>query len=194
MSSKNIDTRQRILQATLALLEADKGKGVRMSDIARRAKLSRQAIYLHFASRADLLIATTLYLDEQKGAQERLAASRAAKTGIERLDAFIEAWASYIPHIYPSAKALLAMSETDEEAAKAWRARMQDMREGCQAAINALARDGTLTTDFSRDQATDVLWTMLSVRNWEQWTHDCGWSQDDYTKIIKATARRIFVV
>lgn len=193
MSSDNPQTRTRILKATLELLEASAGNGVRMTDIARRAGISRQALYLHFSTRAQLLIATTYYLDDLLGQEERLVASRAARTGLERLDAFIEAWGAYIPEIHGIAKALMAMKETDDAAAQAWGDRMQDMRQGCQAAISALRDDHMLLPDHSPDQATDILWTMLSVRNWEQLTIDCGWSQQRYIETLKSLARRIFV-
>ena len=193
MSSDNLETRYRILQATLDLLEAGQGKGVRMTDIAKRAGISRQAVYLHFATRAQLLIAATIYLDELKGSDERLVPSRAAPSGTERLDAFIEAWGAYIPEIYGVARALLAMRDTDHAAAEAWDQRMRDMREGCEAAIEALHRDGMLSSDQSPAQATDILWTMLSVRNWEQLTVDCGWPQQQYVETLKALARRLFV-
>jgi AcrR family transcriptional regulator len=194
MSSDNSGTRDRILKAALKLLEASQGKGVRMTDIAKRAGISRQALYLHFSTRAELLIATTYYLDEVKGVEERLVPSRTAQSGIERLDAFIEAWGTYIPEIYGIAKALLAMRDTDEAAAEAWDERMQDMREGCEAAINALNRDKMLSPDHSPNQATDILWTMLSVRNWEQLTIECAWPQEIYIETLKSLARRIFVV
>ncbi len=193
MSSHNSETRNRILKAALKLLEASQGKGVRMTDIAKRAGLSRQALYLHFSTRAELLIAATDYLDEMKGVEERLVASRTARTGIERLDAFIEAWGSYIPEIHGIAKALLAMKDSDEAAAKAWDTRMRDMRQGCEAAIGALNRDNMLLPDHSPNQATDILWTMLSVRNWEQLTIECGWPQERYIETLKSLARRIFV-
>lgn len=193
MSSENSGTRNRILKASLELLEASQGQGVRMTDIARRAGISRQALYLHFSTRAELLIATTHYLDALKGSDERLVPSRTAQTGIERLDAFIEAWGGYIPEIYGIAKALLALRDTDEAAATAWDERMQDMREGCEVAIRALDRDNALSPDHSPDQATDILWTMLSVRNWEQLTIDCGWSQEKYIETLKSLGRRIFV-
>ncbi len=193
MSSDNPGTRNRILKAALKLLEASQGKGVRMTDIAKRAGITRQALYLHFSTRAELLIATTHYLDEVKGIEERLVPSRAAQSGIERLDAFIEAWGAYIPEIYGIAKALLAMRDTDEAAAAAWDERMQDVREGCEAAISALNSDKILSPDHSPNQATDILWTMLSVRNWEQWTIECGWPQEKYIETLKSLARRIFV-
>lgn len=193
MSSDNPETRVRILQAALELLEGSRGKGVRMTDIAKRAGITRQALYLHFATRAALLIATTHYLDEIKGTEERLLPSRTAGSGVERLDAFIEAWGAYIPEIYGIAKALLAMKDTDAAAAKAWDERMQDMREGCAAAIEALQRDRMLSPAQSPDRATDILWTLLSVRNWEQLTIDCGWPQQRYIATLKSLARRIFV-
>ena len=165
-----------------------------MSDIARRAGITRQALYLHFATRAELLVATTHYLDELKGTEDRLAASRAASSGVKRLDAYIEAWGGYIPEVYGVARALLAMRDTDEAAAAAWDQRMQDMREGCEAAIKALKADNMLSPDHSPKQATDILWTMVSVRNWEQLTIECGWSQKKYVQTLKSLARRIFVV
>ena len=193
MSSGNPTTRERLLKASLELLEESQGRGVRMGDIAKRAGISRQAVYLHFATRADLLIATTHYLDALKGTEARLQASRTAPSGIARLDAFIEAWGNYIPEIYGIAKALLAMRDTDAEAAQAWDQRMRDMREGCEAAIAALDRDGTLSADHTPDQATDILWTLLSVRNWEQFTQGCGWSQERYVETLKSLTRRLFV-
>jgi len=191
MSSKNLDTRNRILESTWRLLEADPANAVRMSDIAREAGISRQAVYLHFPKRADLLIATTRYLDEVKDVDARLAASRSAATGLGRLDAFIEAWGNYIPEIYGVAKALIAMRNTDQEADMAWKDRMQAVRNGCEAAVKALAQDGLLTPELTPRHATDLLWTILSVRNWEQLTGECDWSQEQYIGLLKASARRM---
>lgn len=194
MSSEVPQTRTRILDTALALLEAGDANGVRMADIAKQTGISRQAVYLHFGTRVELLIAATLYLDEVKGVEDRLAPSRAAETGITRLDAFIEAWGNYIPEIYGVAKALLVLKDTgDTAAAAAWDGRMQAVREGCAAAIDALAIDGVLTPDLPRNRATDLLWTLLSVRNWEQLTEECGWSQKNYIAAMKVQARRLFV-
>ena len=105
MSSKNIDTREKILKAAWRLLESEPAAMVRMSDIAKKTGISRQAVYLHFPTRADLLIATARYLDEVNQVDARLAASRAAERGIDRLNLFIEAWGNYIPHVHGVCKA-----------------------------------------------------------------------------------------
>jgi len=185
----NPNTRTRILNAAWKLLETG-GSKVRMSDIAKAAGVSRQAVYLHFPSRAELLVATTRHIDEEKDVDARLAASRSATSGRKRLELFIEAWGGYIPEIYGVGRALMAMQDDDEEAWRAWDDRMQAVRHGCEAAVRALAADGTLRPDLTTDAATDLLWTLLSVRNWEQLTCQAGWSQEDYIERIKDLAVR----
>ena len=164
-----------------------------MTDIAKEAGVSRQALYLHFPTRSELLVATTLYIDDVKDVDARLARSRSAKTGTERLDAFIEAWGNYIPEIYGVGKALMSMQDTDDAAKLAWGGRMQAVRHGCRAAIDALERDGRLTPEHSPAHATDILWTLLSVRAWEHLTIDCGWPQPLYIEKTKLLARRTLV-
>ena len=191
MSSEPEDTRTRILNAALKLLEA--GEKTRMTDIARAAGISRQALYLHFETRADLLIAVTRHVDVLNNSDDLLAASRAAETGVARLDAYIEAWGGYIPVVYKVAKPIMAMAETDEAARAAWDERMAAMRHGCAAAVEALARDGRLRSEFDTETATDILWAQLSVPTWEALTAQCGWSQADYVARQKLIARRLLV-
>lgn len=193
MSSRDLQTRERILIATVEMLEQHAGRGVRMGDIARAAGISRQAVYLYFGSRAELLEATTKYRDEVLDLDRRLAPSRAAASGVERLARYIEFWGNYIPEIYGVAKALLLVRDTDEAAAAAWQDRMLAMRDGCRAAIEALHADGRLAPGWTPKRATDVLWTMLSVPNWENLTAECGWSTEQYVRWMKTVARRTFV-
>lgn len=193
MSSKNLETRTRILVATVEMLEEHGGRGVRMGDIAKAAGITRQAVYLHFASRADLLVAATKYLDEVLDVDRRLAPSRAATSGVERLALYIDCWGNYIPEIYGVAKALLLAQDTDEAAAAAWKDRMLAMRDGCRAAIDALHADGKLASEWTPQRATDALWTMLLVPNWENLTIECGWSTEQYVRWMKTLARRTFV-
>ena len=193
MSSENIETRTRILEATVRMLEEHGGRGVRMGDIAQAAGISRQAVYLHFASRAELLVAATRYLDEILDVDRRLAPSRAATSGVERLSLYIDCWGHYIPEIYGVAKALLLAQDTDEAAAAAWKDRMLAMRDGCRAAIDALHSDGTLASGWTPKIATDALWTMLLVPNWENLTVECGWSTQEYVRWMNMVARQTFV-
>ena len=193
MSSEKTETRTRILEATIRILEESGGRGVRMGDIAKETGISRQAVYLHFASRTELLVAAIRYTGDRLDVDSRLAPSRAAQTGVERLRLYIEFWGNYIPEIYGMAKALMMAQDTDEAAAAAWRDRMWAMRDGCRAAIDALHADGTLAKGWTRPKATDALWTMLLVPNWENLTIECGWSTKEYIRWMNEVAHRTFV-
>ena len=177
MSSEQ--TKTRILETTWKVLETRIDKN-RMSDIATAVGISRQALYLHYPTRAELLIATTKHIDKVKKVNQRLELSRAAGSGIERLHFFIKAWGGYIPEIHGISVALRNMRENDKAAAEAWDERMQAVRHGCQAAVRAIEKDGKLKSDLSEQVATDILWTLLTVENWEKLVLDCTWSQSEY--------------
>ncbi len=188
MSIEATPTRDRILDASLALLTGGSADKVRMTDVAKAAGISRQALYLHFRTRTELLVATTLHLDQIKGRDTRLAPVRAATTGMDRLRLWVQAWAGYIPEIHGLARALMVQADRDAEAAAAWAARMEDMHQGCRATVDMLARDGMLRPDLTPDRAADLLWMLLSVRNWEALCEARGWSQPDYAALVERLA------
>lgn len=70
---------------------------------------------------------------------------------------------------------------------------MQAVRHGCDAAVKALKDDGDLLANHAPKEATDILWTLLSVQNWDQLTRKSGWSQKRYVKNMKALARQVLV-
>lgn len=193
MSSEPINTKTRILDTTWKLLESGENQ-VRMSDIAKAVGISRQALYLHYPNRAELLVATTRHVDSVKDVDARLAPSRSATSGRDRLRAYIEAWGSYIPEIHGISVALRAMRHTDAEAAGAWDDRMAAMHHGCAAAIAAIQADGLLNPDLSEEAATDLLWTLLSVENWESLVRNSGWSQAEYLARMTALAEGALIV
>ena len=190
MSNAVPETRKRILEATLHLLEASEGRDVRISDIAEQARVTRQTLYHYFKTRSELLVETTFYVDELYDTPSRLVASRNAQTGVARLEAYVTAWADYIQEIYGVARALISLDDPD--ANSAWRIRMQDMWEGCEAAIKALKKDGHLNPDYSVKEASDLLWTLMSVRNWEHLRIDREWSQAKYVKHINSMTKQLF--
>ena len=193
MSSGSGETRERILAATWRLMEERRGKGVRLEDVARAAGISRQAVYLHFGSRTDLLVATARYADRTRGLRERLQPYLTAPSGVEALERFIDFWGGYLPEIHGLARALLDARATDEAAAAAWDDRMADVRRGCQRIVDGLARDGQLAPGWEITPAVDLLWAFFSIPVWEDLTFACGWTTEQYIRWMQITLRRTFV-
>ena len=194
MSSIKKDTRNKILTATWQLMEQRAGQGVSMSQIAKAAGVSRQALYLHFDSRTALMVATIRYVDEVKGLNERLKLFQQARGGVELLDACIDVWGNYIPEIYGIAKAMINTMDTDEASATAWNSCMSGLREMCVQIITALQDEGKLVPSWSAEEAVVIFWTMISVNNWQQLTVECGWSNAQYIHHMKLLLKRTFVL
>lgn len=192
MSTEDSNTRQRIMEQALRLLVDNRGKNVRMSDIAKAAGVSRQAIYLHFKSQTDLMVATVQFGDELNGAEELVEPWRNAQ-GVDKLDTWIEFWGNYVPRIFGVAKALMLARESDEAAAAAWDDRMQDVRKSCRKTMQELASNDLLSDAWTVKAASDLLWTMLSIPVWEQLTVSCSWSKKQYIDKMKALAHETFL-
>ncbi len=65
--------------------------------------------------------------------------------------------------------------------------------EVCRDIIERLHRDGTLAPGWSREEAADLLWTMLSIRNWESLTLERGWPTSRYVARMQELTKRVFV-
>ena len=193
-STQQPDTRTRILTAAWKLLEEQSGREVRMQDIARAAGISRQAVYIHFKSRAELLVATTHFVDKVRNVDERIRRWEASKTGVDRLEEWVEMWGNYIPEIHGVGKALMAVRETDEAANAAWNDRMTAVRTKCRETIEALDRDRMLTSEWTNDEAVDLLWSVVSVQSWEHLTRECGWSIEQYVRSMKKLLKRTLLI
>ncbi|MBD3666065.1 TetR/AcrR family transcriptional regulator [Sulfitobacter aestuariivivens] len=188
MSSTNLTTRARILKSTQDLLEAGRVTEVRMSDIAKLSGISRQALYLHFPNRADLLVATTRYLDEVHAIETVFDQRVVPAKGLDKLTEFVAVWGNYIPKIHGVGKALMAMMDGDAEARAAWDNRMTAVRRIAASVVESLQDEGRLSPELSKKEATDLLWTLVSVRNWESLRHDCRWSQKRYISHMERAA------
>ncbi len=183
MSRIQKETREKILQTTWSLLEDHPGQVIRLEDIARAAGVSRQAVYLHFGSRAELFIATARYVDEVHHLAEHIQRiQQACETGggVAGIREIIAFWGSYLPEIYKPSKALLALRETDEAAAAAWSDRMAGFYQGCLSTIQQVAQEGLLAPAWTIEMATEFFWALLSIEVWERLTIEHGWSQAHY--------------
>lgn len=193
MSRDESNTRSKILLATQHAMESDPARAPAMGAIAKAAGISRQALYLHFPSRAELFIETVRDLDRRLDTERKLLPVTQARTGTERLSAFIGGWAAHLPHIHGVVTALMRLKDSDEAVAATWDNRMQAIRSSCQTTVRMLHDEGRLRSEWSIETATDLLSTLLSVENWERLTLESGWTSDEYTERMRAITYRLLV-
>jgi hypothetical protein len=99
----------------------------------------------------------------------------------------------YIPEIYGLAKALLAMRETDPDAAAAWDDRLEALRQGWCSVLDCLVRERLLAPEWDLERAADTALAITSVLVWENLIMERGWSTDEYIVYMKKILRRILI-
>jgi AcrR family transcriptional regulator len=177
------DTRRRILMATWEVIE-ELGADIRVSDVAERADVSRQAIYLHFGDRANLLLALVAFMPETLGFQELLAHVFAAESGVEMLRRAVALHSTYSAKVDSVARVLEAAQFQDAALGAAWRDRMNRSRAAHRAIIERIAAEGRLADGWTVDEAADLIYTVTMQGPWRELTQELGWSPEEYTERI----------
>ena len=179
-----ISGKEKILEAALALIARRGGADITMAQVARAAGMSRQAVYLHFSDRAELFVALVRYTDERRGLEAEIQHIRNAPSGIEAMRRMVSLQARSNPIIWPPARALESVRRADPDVERAWQDRLQHRLAGCREMIRRVEKDGDLLPGIGIDAASDLLWTLTSLRMWEDLVVQRGWSPGKYEKYV----------
>jgi len=160
------------------------GADVTMAEIAKAAGMSRQAVYLHFADRADLLLALVRHTHEKFGVAQEIRKVEEAPTGIAAMREWVSLQVRLNPVIWPVARALEVVRRTDEAAERGWQDRQAHRLESCRQIAERLYKEAALRPSISQDAAADELWSIASLRTWEDLVLGRGWTAAEYEKRI----------
>ena len=170
----------RILDTALSLITKRGNAHVTMAQIAKAARVSRQAVYLHFADRAALMLAVARHVDDKLGVPDEIRRMSAAPTAIAMLDTMVSMQARLNPAIWAIARGLDAIRRTDPAVEQAWQDRLNDRLGGCRGIVARLRSEGSLRAGLDSAVAADLLWTLTSLRMWEDLVLERGWSAEQY--------------
>ncbi len=194
MSTQASNSRAAILEAARELFAAEGYQGASLERVARRAGVSRQAVYLHFGSKAGLLVELARHEHERSGI-----AALAERTVWSAPDAVaaLDAWVALIPAFASRSPGLIAALDaarrSDPDAATAWRDQSEDRLRGCRRLAAWLKRDGSLAPGWSVARAADLIWALASLELYEQLVTERGWSPERFTRHTREVLRRTLV-
>lgn len=190
MSRREPDTRTRILETARRLLEERGYYGVGVDEIAKAAGVSRQAVYLHFASKAQLLLATARHIDATGELPKLLEHVFAAPDALTALDRAVDLHLAYDTKILRFALLFDSARRTEKDADLAWQDRQKARHAFFRKLVEWLRRDGVLASDLTVAQAVDLWWTLQSHQMLEQLVGQRGWSKERYRSGLKRLLRR----
>src|SRR4029453_9881996 len=192
------------------------GPGVRLADVAERAGVSRQAVYLHFGDRSGLLVALVDFIDVSLGAVQLRAHIYGAATGVESLERWIETMRWYTAKINRVTWVLESSQDQDKGLAAAWRDRMGrrqarlrlivermpaegQLAEGgargprLRLIVERIAAEGQLAEGWSVEAAADLLYVITMPGPWRELTRELGWTAEQNTKHLTRLIRSAFL-
>jgi AcrR family transcriptional regulator len=174
------ETRAAILDAARGLFETHGFHAVGLEAVAKRAGVSRQAIYLHFDSKQALLDALHLHVNAQD-VEPEMRKVWVAPDALAGLDAFVAATAAAVPRFLRIFQALESASRVETVAATTFEPPRTGRRADCLRMATWLDDEGLLAPGLKRRDAGDILYNLASVWSYESLVVVCGWSPRRWT-------------
>ena len=178
--SSSLETRDRILDAALAIVRGNRGTSLTMGEVATQAGLSRQAVYLHFQDRTALLVAMALHADEMRDLPAKFAAIANAPSARAAVAALVSLRAADNPGAWPVERIFESLRHDDAVVEAAWQDRLAGSLAACRAIALRFQGEGALARHLSVDGAADLLSSLTSLAWWEELVIGRGWSAERY--------------
>jgi AcrR family transcriptional regulator len=151
-----------LLRAARELVEEHGMAATTMAAVAERAGVSRRAVYLHFASRADLISELFGYVNEVEDLEGRFAPVGEAPDAVAALEVFARRQAAFMARVLAVSRAVEREAGSDPDAARHWEAAMRWRYETNRALIRRLDEEGVLAPGWTVDTAADMLLALVS--------------------------------
>ena len=189
MPEEALGTRERILAVARRIVDQSGVSAATMKGVAKAAGVSRQAVYLHFSDRSQLLSALSDYIDEELGLGDWMFRIAALDDGVDMLRMLAQLRCQRSAGLASLVRSVENDRFRDEEAHMAWRRRHQvnvDWMEN--VIVRQLMLEGKLHNTWKREDAATFLVTLFSLRNWDDLTQAWGWSADQYIDVMLAAS------
>jgi AcrR family transcriptional regulator len=186
-------TRTALLAAARELVEQEGLGAMTMASIAERAGVTRRAVYLHFASRTDVVTALYEYVNEVEDVAGALQPVWRAPDAVAALDE----WARYLArrHVGLTAvgRAFQRVQGADPDAEPYWDLVIRDWHGSCKRLATWLADEGRLAPQWTVPTAADMLWALMSFDVLDGLTVQRHWSRRRLARRLALLFRSTFV-
>lgn len=186
-------TRVALLAATRSLIEEEGFERLTMAAVARRAGVTRRAVYLHFASRAELIAHFFEYVSET----EKLAASTrpvwASPDAVTALAEWARHLARFHSRVVAATRAFERVYRTDPDAAPHRARYAREQLGACRRLAEWLEREQRLAPEWTVESATDMLWGLISTDMIERLLVDRRWSRKRLAEHLTVLLQSTFV-
>jgi AcrR family transcriptional regulator len=169
------ETRRRIIEAACELLSQAGYPDVSLDQIADRAGISRQTIYVQFGSKRGVLQAVAEHIERASYGKGMVEGARDSTDAAHDL--------RYAPHYQmeffslnaPLLRTFYAQAASDPDFQAVWEDRLNERRRAIHILVEMLARAGRLSEAWSVDDATDWIWSLTDFQRYNELALQRGW-------------------
>jgi len=155
-------SRAALLDATRELISEGGFDALTMAAVAERAGVSRRSVYLHFATRADLVTA----LFSRLGETEDIGASLQRVWDSPDPVIALAEWGRHLARIHPKILPVMQAAErarhVDADAADLWQTAQDRWLLGARRLVAWLAEEERLAQPWTVITAADMIWSLMS--------------------------------
>ena len=184
------ETRTQILDAAREMFEELGYYGAGLGAVAKKAGVSRQAIYLHFSSKAELLTALHLhiYATDVVPVLQRHPITT-TMSALDALDATIAVDVEVAAAVWRIHEALAMARRQHPEVEQTLRPREEERYRELFDLGRRLKREGALQPRIRVGTFADMLWGLINVGTYRSLVIERGWSLDQYRRWVRNTIR-----
>jgi AcrR family transcriptional regulator len=187
-------TRLALLAAARTLVESEGVSSVTMASVAEHAGVTRRAVYLHFATRTELITALYEYLNDTAELSASLKLVWQAPDAVAALDEWAHHLARCHTELIPVGRAFQRVRGTDPDAGNYWDLVMRQWRKSCRRLAEWLAEEARLAPPWTVETAADMLWALMSFDVLEALVVDRRWSRKRLERRLSVMLHATFVV
>ena len=181
------ETRRRIIEAACDLLSRAGYHNVSLDQIAKRAEVSRQTIYVQFGSKRGVLQAVAEHIEVAsygrgmvEGAREVSNPVHTIRKGIGDQMRFFHSNADLLRTFY-------AQAANDPDFRAVWQERLQERWMAVSLLVERMSSAGWLAEGWSVEDATDWLWSLTNFQRYDELVLQRGWTPEQLAgRIVQA--------
>lgn len=186
-------TRAALLGAARSLLEQDGFDALTMAAVAERAGVTRRAVYLHFASRAELVAELFDFVSEAEGLAASIEAVWASPDSVAALEEWAAHLARFHPRVLATTRAAERLHRRDPDAARHRERYLREQLGACRKLAAWLEREGRLAPGWTPQTAADMLFALISTDLLERLLDVRRWTGRRLARQLALLLRSTFV-
>ena len=186
-------TRAALLTATRELIEELGFEALTMGAVADRAGVTRRSLYLHFASRAELVSALFDHVVESEDLSASTAGVWSAPDSVTALEEWARHLARFHPRVMATARAIEHVHRVDADAATHRQRYLREQYAACRKLAAWLERERRLAAPWTVETAADMLFALIAVDLFERLLEERHWSTRRLADRLAALLRATFV-